>query len=66
MLGQGKAQALINALLQADMEHPVQLPIKPIETEVILPPETKMDLFEIAGALTVGAGIVVLVYNLTK
>jgi len=66
MLGQGKAQALINALLQADPDNPIQLPIKAIETEVVLPKETKRDLLMLVGALTLGAGAVVLMYNLTK
>lgn len=66
MLGQGKAQALINALLQADPDNPIQLPIKAIETEVLLPRETMINLLGIVGAVTLGATAVVLMNNLTK
>ena len=54
----GRAQQLINQMLQATPEKPVKLPIQPIETEVILPPETMNKVYTIlgvAGAITIGA-----------
>jgi len=65
-LSQGRAQQLINLMLQATPERPVKLPIQPIESEVILTPETKRDLYTIAGILAGGAILSVILYNLTK